>query len=209
MIKNILFDTEGVMLDFSPEEVLRRMKVPEEDIPLLSEAVFHSPERIAMQRDGMTLEQAADAIALTLPMRLRSWAGIALSDWWKYRLDGVPGMAELAEELKEEGYTLYFFANADRKLRSYAHRIPGAAHFSGLFVSAEWKLLAPEPAIYDAFLGKYGLTSWECLLIDDSPANVDGARRADMDAVLFRGDVGRLRAELSALGVRVRTEARS
>ena len=205
MIKNILFDTEGVLLDFSPEAILRRLKVPEEDIPLLREAVFRSPERITLQRDGITLEKAVDTIAAGLPLGLRSWAGQALADWWKYPLDPVPGMAELMGELKDLGYKLYLFANADRAIHAYAHRIPGARYFDGLFASSDWKLLQPEPAIYDAFLGKFGLTSWECLLIDNSPANVDGARRADMDAVLFRGDMGRLRSELNALGVGVKT----
>ena len=80
MIKNILFDTEGVLLDFSPEAILRRLKVPEEDIPLLREAVFRSPERISLQRDGITLEKAVDTIAAALPLGLRSWAGLALAD---------------------------------------------------------------------------------------------------------------------------------
>ena len=180
MIKNILFDCAGVLLDFSPETVLRRLGVPEEDVPVLCREVFGSAEWIALQRRGVTLEEAADRIGLRLPMRLRSWAGLALSDWWKYPLEGVPGMEELAAELKELGYRLILFANAD------------------------WKLLKPEPAIYDALLGSLGLTSWECLLIDAVPANVDGARRVDMDAVLFTGDMARLRSELNALGVPVK-----
>lgn len=204
MTKNILFEAEGVLLDFSPDEILRRMGVPEEDVPTLRRAVFESPERIALQRDGMSLEQAADSIQASLPMGLRSWAGLALSDWWKYPIRGVPGMEELTEELSAMGYKLYLFANADRSIHAYAGRIPGVKKFDGFFASADWKLLKPEPAIYDAFLGRFGLTSWECLLIDGSPANVDGARRVDMDAVLFRGDTARLRADLNALGVKVK-----
>ncbi len=204
MIKNILFDCAGVLLDFSPETVLRRLGVPGEDVPVLCREVFGSAEWIALQRRGVTLEEAADRIGLRLPMRLRSWAGLALSDWWKYPLEGVPGMEELAAELKELGYRLILFANADRSIHLYAHRIPGIKLFDSLFASADWKLLKPEPAIYDALLGSLGLTSWECLLIDAVPANVDGARRVDMDAVLFTGDVARLRSELNALGVAVK-----
>ncbi len=204
MIKNILFDCAGVLLDFSPETVLRRLGVPGEDVPVLCREVFGSAEWIALQRRGVTLEEAADRIGLRLPMRLRSWAGLALSDWWKYPLEGVPGMEELAAGLKELGYRLILFANADRSIHLYAQRIPGIKLFDSLFASADWKLLKPEPAIYDALLGSLGLTSWECLLIDAVPANVDGARRVDMDAVLFTGDMARLRSELNALGVPVK-----
>lgn len=204
MIKTILFDAAGVMLDFSPDDILRQLNVPEEDIPTLAAAVYGSPEWVAMQRDGMTIEEAADRIELRLPMRLRSWAGLALSDWWKYPLRGVPGMAELAAELKEMGYALYLFTNADKNIHYYAHRIPGVSCFDRLFASADWKLLKPEPAIFDAFLGCFGLTSWECLLIDDEAVNVDAARRMDMEAAHFTGDVDRLRADLNALGVPVK-----
>ena len=42
-----------------------------------------------------------------------------------------------------------------------------------------------------------------CVFIDDSPANVEAAMCTGMHAIQFRGDVGRLRRELRALGVKV------
>ena len=204
MIRNIIFDLDGVLLDTAPDKLLRRIGVPEEDIPPLRREVFESPEWIALCRDGMTLEEAADRIELRLPLRLRSWAGLALSDWWKYPLEGVPGIEALIAELKEAGCSLFLLANAHRTVHTYINRVPGIKNFNGLLASCDWRLLKPEPAIYDALLGRFGLTAWECLLIDDEAANVDGARRVEMEAVLFTGDMARLRRELNAAGAPVK-----
>ena len=94
-------------------------------------------------------------------------------------------------------------SNAAPTLHSYFPRIPGCEVFDGLFVSADWKLLKPEPAIYEAFLRHFGLRAEECFFVDDAPANVDGARRAGMTAVMFCADVRRLRRELRECGVEV------
>ena len=124
-------------------------------------------------------------------------------EWWTLPFDGIPGMAELARELKGLGLGVYMLSNAAPTLHEYFPRIPGSEVFDGLFVSTDWKLLKPEPAIYETFLRHFGLRAEECFFIDDAPANADGARRAGMTAVMFCGDLPRLRAELNAAGVAV------
>ena len=66
-------------------------------------------------------------------------------------------------------------------------------------VSGEEGLVKPDRAIYDLFLARAGLAAQSCVFIDDSPANVAGARDAGMHALHFRGPEI-LRAELRALG---------
>lgn len=201
MIKNIVFDLDNVMLDMHSEPLLRRMGAPEEHVPLLADAVFGGAEWAALCRGDLDMEDALQLMYLRLPSRLWSWAGVALSDWWKYPLSAVPGMGELAEELKAAGLGIYMLADADRSLRKYFFRIPGARAFDGVFVSADWKLSKPEPEIYELFLERFGLTAAECLLIDDKSENVDGALYAGMSALLFDGDAGSLRSALIAAGV--------
>ena len=203
MIRNIVFDMGGVMREYSPPKMLRQMGVPEEDVPALELGVFGSPEWIALDRGGMGLNEAVQGMCAHLPKRLWSWAGLITSDWWKYPFEGIPGMADLAGELKRQGYDIYMFSNAAQSLHHYFRRIPGNQYFDGLFVSSDWGLLKPEPAIYRQFLEHFGLRAEECFFVDDSPANVDGARRVGMHAVQFCRDVVRLRADLNAAGVLV------
>lgn len=204
MIRNIVFDMGGVMREYSPPKMLRQMGVPEEDLPILEQLVFGGPEWIALDRGAVSLEEAVSQMCVHLPKRLWSWAGIVASDWWKYPFEGMPGMAELAGELKGLGYGIYMLSNAAKSLHRYFHRIPGSEHFDGLFVSSDWGLLKPEPAIYAQFLGNFGLEAEECFMVDDSPANVDGARRVGMSAAQYCGDIDRLRWDMKQAGIPVR-----
>ncbi|MCR5174474.1 MAG: HAD family phosphatase [Oscillospiraceae bacterium] len=203
MIRSIVFDMGGVMREYSPPKMLAQLGVPEDSRPTLLREVFGSPEWIGMDRGGLTEEEALEGMRRHLPEPLWSWAERTVKEWWTLPFDGMPGMADLARELKAGGYAVYMLSNAAPTLHSYFPRIPGCEVFDGLFVSADWKLLKPEPAIYEAFLRHFGLRAEECFFVDDAPANVDGARRAGMTAVMFCADVRRLRRELRECGVEV------
>ena len=203
MIRSIVFDMGGVMREYSPPKMLAQLGVPEDSRPTLLREVFGSPEWIGMDRGGLTEEEALEGMRRHLPEPLWSWAERTVKEWWTLPFDGMPGMADLARELKAGGYAVYMLSNAAPTLHSYFPRIPGCEVFDGLFVSADWKLLKPEPAIYEAFLRHFGLRAEECFFVDDAPANVDGARRAGMTAVMFCADVRRLRWELRECGVEV------
>ncbi|MFP5368521.1 MAG: HAD-IA family hydrolase, partial [Actinomycetes bacterium] len=45
--------------------------------------------------------------------------------------------------------------------------------------------LKPDPAIYRLLLDRYGLAARDCVFIDDSKANVEGARSVGMHAIHY------------------------
>lgn len=59
----------------------------------------------------------------------------------------------------------------------------------------------PDPAIYRLLCARYAVAPERCVFIDDSLRNVEGARGVGMHALHFT-NVGRLRGDLAALGVR-------
>jgi len=59
----------------------------------------------------------------------------------------------------------------------------------------------PDPAIYRLLCTRYAVAPERCVFIDDSLRNVEGARGVGMHALHFT-NVGRLRGDLAALGVR-------
>lgn len=69
--------------------------------------------------------------------------------------------------------------------------------FEDVVVSGHEKLIKPDRRIYDVLTARNDLVPAECLFIDDSPRNVDGARAAGWDAVHFT-NADALRAELRA-----------
>ncbi|GIL02050.1 MAG: 2-haloalkanoic acid dehalogenase [Alphaproteobacteria bacterium] len=70
----------------------------------------------------------------------------------------------------------------------------------GATVSGEVGLIKPQRQIYVRHAEAFGLQPAATLFIDDSPANVEGARGAGWQAVLFE-DAGGLRRSLSAVGI--------
>ena len=165
------------------------------------------PEEIeAMPR--MDYRQVAETVlARFLPddtqEELHTCVREVVTRWHARTLEPMEGMGALVRELKDQGYGIYLLSNASVDLRRYFHRIPGSACFDGLMVSAEEKKLKPHYDIFYALYERFGLIPEACVFIDDGPANVEAAMCTGMHAIQFRGDVGRLRRELRALGVDV------
>ena len=70
----------------------------------------------------------------------------------------------------------------------------------GVTVSGDVKLIKPDRAIYDLHAESFGLDPAASLFIDDSPKNVEGAKAAGWQAVLFT-DPETLRRDLGQAGV--------
>ena len=71
--------------------------------------------------------------------------------------------------------------------------------FRGVVISSHVHLMKPERAIFDHLLRTYALTPPATLFIDDHAPNIDGARRAGLQALLFTG-VDACRDALGRLG---------
>ena len=204
MIRNILFDMGNVLIRFAPDVFIRRAGIPEgPDYDLLMREVYRSVEWVELDRGVLTEEEALAAMCARLPERLHAAAEKLVTHWDRPPLP-VAGMEELAEDLKNAGYELFLLTNAGPRHREYWPRFSVARLFppERVFLSAQWKLLKPEPAYYQEALRHFGLRAEECLFIDDTPTNVEAAVRAGIGGVVFHADAALLRAELRARGVR-------
>lgn len=203
MIKNMVFDMGKVLLDYDPLKVCREYTDSEEDIKLIGQALFSSPEWVELDRGSITEEEAMKIVRNRLPDdRLKKMADLCMAHWHEYNICPKPGMEELVRELKEQGKHIYLCSNASLRLRIYENKIPGSRYFDGTIVSAEEKLLKPEPAIYCRLFEKYNLLPEESFFIDDLPANIEGAEACGMDGYCFAdGDVEKLRKKLHELGI--------
>ena len=203
MIKNIVFDMGGVLLDYNPPRFISHLTTDEADAALLMREVFNSVEWFRLDHGTIGQAEAAAAMRSRLPAHLHD-AVDRLNEWWKLEMQPVEGMAELAAELKDLGCGIYLLSNATVRQPEYFDRLPSARYFDGKFVSAFYKMLKPQYEIYAAMLKEFGLKAEECFFVDDSAANVEGARCAGIAGTVFYGDVERLREALSQAGVPVR-----
>lgn len=206
MIRNIIFDMGNVLIYWCPERFLERCGIPEEDRPLLLQEVFGCVEWIQLDRGIISFEEGLAAMCRRLPERLHPVARELTLNWWRDHLLPVEGMADLARELKGMGYGVYLLSNAKLDLHEYFDRIPGSECFDGRIVSADWKLLKPQPEIYQVLLREYGLKAEECFFVDDLFINVEAALLVGMSGAIFRG-ADDLRRNLIQAGVPVQPPA--
>ena len=200
MIKNIVFDMGNVLVRFDPELFMDRYSLTGEDRKLIRNEVFRSVEWTMLDRGVIDEEIAEQRILPRLPERLHD-AARGLIEKWDDPIVPVEGMMELLQALKAKGYRLYLLSNAATRQPIYWARAEASKLMDGVLISAEVKLLKPDPQIYRTFLHKFALRPEECVFIDDTPINVEGALYENMAGIVFNMDVAALAESLRSLGV--------
>ena len=200
MIRNVVFDMGGVLLDYQPIKACRHFAPDEASARAICAALFDAPEWKCLDHGTMTEDEALAVAQSRLPQGLHAAAALVMAHWDDYAFEPTPGMAELIAKLKRGGRRVYLLSNAGLRLRSYQWRLPSVSLFDGLLVSAEERMVKPDAAIYRRLCERFGLAPEECFFIDDLIANVEGARNVGFSATVFDGDVAKLRATLREAG---------
>lgn len=202
MIRNIVFDMGNVLIRFDRDYFISRLGIEGEDKELLKREVFLSLEWARMDRGSMTDAEAAVSVCRRLPEHLHDAAQKLVSMWDRPILP-IEGMYELIEELKANGYGIYLLSNASYRQHDYWPRIEASRFFDGTLISADEKVVKPQPEIYRLLLERFDLKAEECFFIDDVPANIEGAFWCGIPGAVFHGDAGLLRRDLRAAGVTI------
>lgn len=202
MIRNIVFDMGNVLIRFDRDYFISRLGIEGEDADLLKREVFLSLEWARMDRGSMTDEEAAKSVCTRLPQHLHDAAQKLVSMWDRPILP-IEGMYELVEELKANGYGIYLLSNASFRQHDYWPRIAESKFFDGTLISADEKVVKPQPEIYRLLLERFDLKAEECFFIDDVPANIEGAFYCGIPGAVFHGSASLLRRDLRAAGVRI------
>ena len=99
----------------------------------------------------------------------------------------IDGTVDILTKLKAGKIPLYAITNfASDTLVEAKERYPFlATSFIDMVVSADEKLLKPDPAIYQVLLNRQNLQAEDCVFVDDSLKNVKAASKLGFHALLF------------------------
>ena len=200
MIKNIVFDMGGVLINFDAQRYTARFVPDPADYELIRRELFRSVEWIGMDRGSITDEEAVASVCRRLPERLHQGVRDILDNWHQ-DIPPLDGVYDLVEELKGKGYGIYLLSNTCARFHSFRKNIPALRFFDGEFISADCHLVKPEPGIYLRFLEQFRLRPEACVFIDDVPLNIEAAIRCGFSGIVYHNDPIRLRRELRELGV--------
>jgi putative hydrolase of the HAD superfamily len=113
---------------------------------------------------------------------------LAAEQYWG-RILQEAGVVDWSGELRGAGYRTAILSNMPTDKLSFM-RASGTMGWIGEFEAAIFScdvgLVKPEPAIYRLCLEKLKAAPGECVFLDDYSINVEGARAAGINALLFR-----------------------
>lgn len=199
MNETVVFDVGGVLLDWSPYHLYRRMLPNDQAISDFLDEVGFDAWNIAQDAGGRTWDEAVDDLASRFPHR-RELITAAHHRWHDMVHGSIAGTVSIIERLSQAGTPLYAITNfSSEKYIEAFERYPFFAHFRDVVVSGDERLLKPDPAIYRALLTRNQLNAADCVFIDDNLKNVAGAEAIGMSAVHFTTPHA-LAASLSARG---------
>ena len=111
-------------------------------------------------------------------------------------------LPQLGKQLKEAGYGVYYLSNFFQKADEDCKDLMGFLELTdGGILSYKDKVTKPDRQIYGLLLERFGLKAEECVFLDDTKKNIDGARAVGIHGILFH-DREQAVAELQKLGVK-------
>jgi len=185
VIKNIIFDLGGVLVDWSPRYLYKHYFDSEEALEYFFANVctFDWNE---MQDGGRTIAEANRILIDQYPEYEREI--LAFYGRWREMLGGtIEGTVDILENIKRDSSMgLYALTNWSAETWPVAlEEYDFLNLFEGILVSGQEKLKKPAPAIYELILSRYGLIAEECLFIDDNQRNVSAAIDCGIRSIKF------------------------
>lgn len=193
MIKNVIFDFGQVLVHFEPDYMTGRYIKDDADRNLAKDVIFDRLYWDRLDAGTISEEEVIEGIKSRLPERLWDDSIKAYKNWI-YNIPEVDGMADLVKYIKEKyGVNVYLLSNISRYFAEHSEEIEILKNMDGYVFSAVCGLVKPNREIFEHALEKFGLLPKETVFIDDSEANIKGAKIAGIDGYIFKKDPDELK----------------
>jgi 2-haloacid dehalogenase len=200
-IRHIVFDIGKVLIHYDPDLPFSRLIPDAAERRWFLENVC-TPEWNVEQDRGRSWSEAERLLIADHPDHADNIRNFRTC-WHEMVPHAYEESVALMERLIDAGRDVTLLTNfAPDTFDEARRRFPFLERARGVTVSGEVGMIKPERGIYDHHARTFGLEPAATLFIDDSQKNVDGARQAGWQAVVFT-DAPRLSADLLSLGVKV------
>ncbi len=185
MIDTIIFDLGGVLIDWNPRYMYRKIFDDEQQMEdFLENVTTHDWNEL--QDGGRSLAEATETLVKEQPKWEKEIR--AFYDRWEEMLGGpILGTVELLDTLvRSKRYRMLALTNWSAETFPVAlERYDFLGWFEGILVSGAENLKKPDVKIYQLMIERYQLDPSTTLFIDDSERNLKGARRVGLNTIHF------------------------
>lgn len=199
MIKALIFDVGGVLVR---TEDRSRRAILEAELGLVKgqtdETVFNSGMGQAAQRGEVTSQALWNWVAADMGLDKVGLGHFRHEFWGGDRVNEE--LVALIRSLRPHYQTAIISNFMDDLRRSLHEEYPIADAFDLIVISAEEKVMKPDPLIFQRTIERLDRLPEECVFVDDFAHNVEGARAVGMHAIHYTPQTD-MEKELAKLGV--------
>jgi len=171
-IHAVIFDLGGVLIDWNPRHLYRKMFEKEEEMEWFLQHVCTSDWN-EQQDAGRSFEEATNELLGKFPEHeapIRAWY-----DRWQETMNGpITDTVEILRQIREsKKHKLYALTNWSAQTFPWALKNFDFLHwFEGIVVSGHEKTRKPFPEFYQILLDRYKIDPNKAIFIDDVPRNI-------------------------------------
>ena len=200
MIKNIIFDFGGVVIDWDPRYFFKDHFKDDEKMEHFLKNIV-TDEWNGEQDRGRTLAEGTEIQVAKHPeweQEIRAY----YDNWTTMLKSDIPQNVEVLRKLEHSKYDLFGLTNWSAETFPYA--LENYDFFKifedKIVVSGTEKLIKPDPVIWNLLLERYSIKADESVFIDDNAKNIEVAKSLGFICVHIKADTN-LEKELRDLGV--------
>lgn len=186
MIKNIIFDIGGVLLDYNPRTYLDKLNIEENKRNYINSIIFHSQEWKNCLNGIINNDELITILTNKNIKYKKEITQILVKDNLKYMLPPKLDSISYLRKLKKNGYKIYLLSNSTEDTYYYIKNTFDIIQNSdGEIFSCFEGISKPKEDIYLRLIEKYNILPSESVFIDDTQRNLDIAERLKFRCVKF------------------------
>jgi len=197
----VIFDLGGVLIDWNPEYLYRKMFADEAEMKQFLQEVCHGEWNKEQDR-GRPFAEAVEERTAKYPQYVAEIQ--AYHHRWEEMLGGpIEENVAVLDDLREKSdVDLYAITNWSAETFPIAQRdYPFLQYFQDTVVSGKLKIVKPDARIYQTLLDRQpSIVPEQSIFIDDVAENIAGAEALKIKGIHLTSDTN-LREELIKLGV--------
>ena len=184
MIKNIIFDYGGVLLDWNPH-YLYDPYFGDKDKAEWFLTNICTYEWNAQHDNGKPIAQGTAELIAQHP-EWEKEIRLYYDDFMKMMGGQIPGMEEFVKDLKTIGFCVFGLSNwSEETFALVRHVYPILDLMEDMVISGIEKVMKPDHRIFELALQRFGIKAEETIFLDDNLANVNAANEVGIKGILF------------------------
>ncbi len=184
MPNTVVFDLGGVLIDWNPRHLYRKLfsddAAMEDFLANVCTGAWNAQQDAGRPfADGVALLSAEHPDKTDLIQAFHS-------RWIEMVSGPISGTVEILRTLRDQNTPVYALTNwSDETFPLVQPQFEFLSWFQGIVVSGVEKVIKPDPEIYQLLMDRYKLQADQLVFIDDSRPNIETAQKMGITALHF------------------------